>query len=147
MPRLQNNMKNKATLLLLLIAVIVAGFLAVLHIRNKSIVQELLIVKETNIGVVNLDSKKSFKISLTNLTGKDFEIGKVYTSCGCTRVIGEEAGTTAFIVKPGETTYVEFEFDPNSMHQKGDKIRHEAYFLTTKPVEKEYKVKIAGYVK
>ena len=139
-------MKKKLTLVILSSIFIVTAFLLVLHIRNKSVVVDLFTNKEVNLGNVKLDSKKDFEVPLINLTGKDFEIAKVYTSCGCTRVIGEESGVTAFTIKGGETTNVKFEFDPSSMHQLGDSINHVVYFLVTNPIEKEYEVKITGRV-
>ena len=111
-------------------------------LRNKPMITELIITKEVNLGNVNLNSKREFEISLTNLTRKDFKIAKAYTSCGCTKVIGE----ASFNVNQGETVNVKVEFDPGSMHKKGDSIDHEVYFLVTNPVEKEYKVKITGRV-
>lgn len=113
---------------------------------NKSMIMELNITKEVNLGNVNLNSKREFGVSLTNPTQKDFKIAKVYTSCGCTKVMGNGTEEASFIIKQGETVNVKVEFDPSSMHQKGDSIEHEVYFLVTSPIEKEYKVKITGKV-
>ena len=107
---------------------------------DKTQVNELLIDRELNLGQVDITSKKVFEISLVNKTRKSFEIAKIYTSCGCTRVVGK----TAFTLKPKNTEYVSFEFDPISMHEKNDSIDHEIYILTARPTEKEYKIKITG---
>lgn len=135
-------MRNKLTFVLLLITFTAVVVLVALRIRNKPLVTDLTVSSEIALGSVDLNSKRNFKIPLTNLTEKDFRIAKVYTSCGCTRMVEG----TSFVVKRGETINVSFEFDPSDMHQKGDIINHEVYFLTTNPVEKEYKVKITGKV-
>ena len=130
-----------AKILLSMSFIIIISFL-VLRIKNIFIETKLVVNEEVNLGDVDLNSKREFEISLVNLTRKDFEVAKIYTSCGCTKAIG----AAPFIIKNGETVSIKFEFDPGSMHQKGDYIDHEAYFLTTRPVEKEYKVKITGRV-
>ena len=137
---------KKLIFVLLLIVLIVIGLLVVVQIKNKQVVSDLIVVSEVNLGEVNLSSKKEFKIKLTNNTGKDFEIAKVYTSCGCTGVLVDESESTSFVIKPKETIYVNLEFDPSSMHQEGDTIDHEVYVLVSSPVEKEYVVKILGEV-
>ena len=134
-------MKEKSTLIFLLIIFVIAASWLALHVRNKSVIPKLLIEEEVNLGNVVLTSTKEFEIQITNLTEKDFEIAKVYTSCGCTKVVGEETGITSFPIKQGESVAVKIVFDPGSMHQKDDSINHEVYFLVTSPVEKEYKVK------
>jgi|SRR3989344_3212857 len=127
-------MKKKLTLAFLFIIFIPTA----LFLTSPS----LVINKERNLGNVTLNSKKEFEITITNLSRKSFEIAKVYTSCGCTKAIGE----ISFNIKRGETINVMFEFDPSSMHQKGDYVNHEVYFLVTDPIEKEYKVKITGNI-
>ena len=138
---------NKQSLILLSVILTFSSMLVLYNLRsselrNKAIVSNLLITKEADLGNVHLNSKKEFGISLSNPTKKDFTVAKVYTSCGCTKVVGE----TAFIIKQGETVNVKVEFDPSSMHQKGDSINHEVYFLVTSPIEKEYKARITGKV-
>ncbi|OGC48626.1 hypothetical protein A2W32_04015 [candidate division WWE3 bacterium RBG_16_37_10] len=137
---------KKLIFVLLLIVLIVIGLLVVVQIKNKQVVSDLIVVSEVNLGEVNLSSKKEFKIKLTNNTGKDFGIAKIYTSCGCTGVLVDESESTSFLIKPKETIYVNLEFDPSSMHQEGDTIDHEVYVLVSSPVEKEYVVKILGEV-
>ena len=139
-------MKEKSTLIFLLIIFVIAASWLALHVRNKSVIPKLLIEEEVNLGNVVLTSTKEFEIQITNLTEKDFEIAKVYTSCGCTKVVGEETGITSFPIKQGESVAVKIVFDPGSMHQKDDSINHEVYFLVTSPVEKEYKVRVVGKV-
>ncbi len=135
-------MKEKSTLILLLTIFTIITSLLILYVENKSMTMNLLVNKEVNLGKVGLNSKREFEISLTNPTKKDFTISKSYTSCGCTKVVGE----TLFSIKQGETANIKVEFDPSSMHQIGDSIDHEVYFLVTSPIEKEYKVKITGKV-
>lgn len=137
---------KKLIFVLPLIVIIVVGLLVVVQIKNKQVASDLIVISEVNLGEVNLSSKKEFKIKLTNNTGKDFEIAKIYTSCGCTGVLVDESESTSFLIKPKETIYVKLEFDPSSMHQEGDTIDHEVYVLVSSPVEKEYVVKILGKV-
>ena len=127
-------MKKKLTLVILLIILIIISFFLVSP--------RLIISKDIDLGNVSLNSKKEFGITITNLSRKSFEVAKIYTSCGCTKTIGR----ISFNIKRGETVNAVFEFDPSSMHQKGDSINHEIYFLVTNPIEKEYKVKITGKV-
>lgn len=133
---------KKATLIFLSLILIAVTVSLMLNIRSKSVSTNILFKSEVNLGNVNLNSKKEFEITLTNPTRKSFEIAKVYTSCGCTKVEGK----SSFSIKRSETINLKFEFDPSSMHKKGDSINHEIYFLVTNPIEKEYKVKIEGKV-
>ena len=143
---LQNDMTKKLWMLFLLITVVAAGFFLKLNVGKKLTGDDLIIDSEVDLGQVNKDSKRVFKISLINPTPSNFTIARVYTSCGCTKVTLPENGTSQFTLKAGEVTYLSLEFDPSTMHQRGDEINHEAYILTTKPFEKEYKVKITGKI-
>ena len=132
---------KKAILIFLSLILIAVTVTLILNARNDGITN-ILFNSEVKLGNVNLNSKKEFEVTLTNPTKKSFEIEKVYTSCGCTKVIGKPS----FSIKRGEVINIRFEFDPSLMHQKGDSINHEIYFLVTNPIEKEYKVTITGKI-
>lgn len=99
--------------------------------------------KEINLGNINLSDKPTFSFDLKNKGNQSIEVARIYTSCGCTSVISPEKG---FVVKPGNSGKITVQFDPSSMHKKGDDVYHEIYILTTKPTEKEYLVKMKGKI-
>ena len=90
-----------AKILLSMSFIIIISFL-VLRIKNIFIETKLVVNEEVNLGDVDLNSKREFEISLVNLTRKDFEVAKIYTSCGCTKAIG----AAPFIIKKTETTEI-----------------------------------------
>ncbi|OGC45935.1 hypothetical protein A3F07_03965 [candidate division WWE3 bacterium RIFCSPHIGHO2_12_FULL_38_15] len=131
---------------LLLTSIFIISIIAVVLIRELTSANDLLLNTEVDLGNVNIDSKKEFEVALINPSYNEFELTKAYTSCGCTRLIEQESSAMPLVIKPGKTAQVLFEFDPSSMHVKGDEINHEVYFLITNPIEKEYKVKITGKI-
>lgn len=140
---------KKLLFILILATLVVVELFILVKIRSKPVVTDLIInngVGEINMGNIVISSKQQFKISLANMTGKTFEVAKIYTSCSCTGIIAGESEPIPMTIKSKQTSYVNLEFDPSSMHRVGDIVDHEVYFLITNPFEKEYKVKIIGKI-
>jgi hypothetical protein len=133
-------MRNKKTLM---ISVIIISFMLILSIYQTYFSNTLNFPEEINLASIKLSDKPIFSFELTNKGNKNIEVARIYTSCGCTSVINP---VTGFEVKSKESKKITIQFDPSSMHKKGDDVYHEIYIFTSKPTEKEYVVKMKGNI-
>lgn len=137
-------MKKKTFVITSSLVLLVSSLIYVVFSNNSRGQKELVFNKTVLLSNVKLDTKKTFFVEVYNPSNTDVKIAKIYTSCGCTRYLGDNAEDV--IIKPKNKYSAQFEFDPASMHKVGDSIDHEIYILTTSPTETEYKIKLSGNI-
>ena len=134
-------MRNKRIVLLVLITTILLTIGVFLY-RVIS-VSPIKLPKEINLKGIQLTNKPIFTFTVKNESKSIVEISRIYTSCGCITVLEP---TSSFSLRLNDSTDIKIQFDPSSMHKSGDDVYHEIYILISKPLEKEFIVKMKGKI-
>jgi len=114
-----------------------------IYLYNLGFPTQIILQKEIDLKEIQLSEKPVFSVKIINVSNTNVEIARIYTSCGCTTVLEP---TDSFDLKPKSIRDIKVQFNPSSMHKSGDNVYHEIYILTTKPLEKEYMVKMIGRI-